>query len=72
MNPTPSSTWPTALFDLAFFPALNDKLDDLANLAEQEDWNYQHTTTTHHKPILYNYLQYTYKRLADEDKLDNI
>jgi hypothetical protein len=61
--------WPPRLFDLAYFPAMDDKLDDLADLAEPESWDYQHTPTEHHKPILYNYLQYTYKRLADEDKL---
>lgn len=65
----PKDSWPLRLFDLAFFPAINDKLDELATLAETESWDYQHTESEFHKPILYNYLQYTYKRLSEEDKL---
>ncbi len=50
---------------------MGDKLDSLADLAEDEpnDWDYLTTATTHHKPVLYNYLQYTYKRLVEEDKI---
>ena len=61
--------WPSRLFDLIFVPDFNVKLDELAELAEQESWEYQNTETDHHLPILYNYLMYTYKRLAEEDKI---
>ncbi len=63
------ATWPERLFDLIFFPAMNDKLDELAVLSEDENWDYQNTLSTYHKPVLYNYLQHTYRRLQDENKL---
>lgn len=63
------STWPDKLFDLAYFPSLDDKLDDLSGLAETENWDYQHSSTSHNKPVLYNYLQNTYRRLREEDKV---
>ena len=40
-----------------------------ADLVEPEEWNYQHTPTQHPMPILYNYLHYTYRRLAEENKI---
>jgi len=48
---------------------MGTKLEDLASLADPEEWDYQHTPTTHPKPILYNYLRYTYARLAEEGKI---
>ena len=45
------------LFDFAYFPKYDDALEHLANnFAEKENWDYQHTTTLHKKPILRNYL----------------
>ncbi|MBU8920931.1 MAG: DUF3825 domain-containing protein [Bacteroidales bacterium] len=64
------TTWPERLFDLVFISDMDTKLDELADLAEPESWDYQKTTTEHHKPILYNYLQYTFTRLAEEDKIE--
>jgi hypothetical protein len=61
--------WPERLFDLIFFPAMDEKLDELARLAEDEEWEYQNSNDSHHKPILFNYLQCTYQRLREEDKL---
>jgi len=73
--------WPDSLFGnkvesgdrvvgFAWFPGeLDDILNNLANLAEKEDWDYRYTETIHNKPILYNYLKYSYKRLADEKKI---
>jgi hypothetical protein len=63
------SDWPDKLFDLIFIPAMNEKLDELKSLAEAENWEYQNTTDEHHLPILFNYIQYTYSRLAQEDKI---
>lgn len=63
-------TWSTELFDFAFLSNLDQKLDDLAALAEEEDWNYQSTQTDRHKPILLNYLRYSYSRLAEEEKIE--
>src|SRR5216684_1537413 len=62
-------TWPNELFDLVFIPHMDDRLDELADLAEPEEWDYQRTPTQYRKPILHNYLKYTYSRLAEEDKI---
>lgn len=63
------NVWPEALFDLVFIPNLEDRLDELAALAEPEEWDYHNTPTEHRKPILFNYLRYTYSRLAEEGKV---
>ncbi len=66
-----SGEWPEHLFDLIMTPKLPEVLDDLANLAEPEpgDWEYQHTESDRAKPVLHNYIRYTYKRLAEESKI---
>src|SRR5687767_9506236 len=61
--------WPEDLFELVFMPHINERLDDLAGLAEGEEWDYRQTPTEHHKPILFNYVRYTYRRLAEENKI---
>jgi hypothetical protein len=61
--------WPQDLFDLVFIPHMDGRLDELAAMAEAEEWDYQRTQTQHNKPILFNYLQHTYKRLAEEEKI---
>lgn len=53
-----------------FFPRMNEKLDELADTAEDEEWEYNNPTTEHHhKPILFNYIRYTYSRLSEEGKI---
>ena len=59
-------SWPDDLFDFAWFPDRDDRLRELADQAEEEDWQYQHTQNEHDFPILFNYLKYTYRRLAEE------
>lgn len=55
----------------AWFPGpFEDALDDLSELAEKEDWDYHFTKTQYRKPILFNYVRYTYKRLAKEKKIE--
>jgi Domain of unknown function (DUF3825) len=61
--------WPEDLFDFAWFPDREDRLNELANLAENEDWTYQHTPNDHPHPILFNFIRYTYRRLAEENKI---
>lgn len=57
-------------FGFAWFPGeIDEVLDRLADIAEPEDWDYQFTETEHNKPILFNYLKYTYQRLAEEKKI---
>lgn len=64
-----SSTWPEDLFDLVFIPHMDQRLDELSTLAEPEDWSYKNVPNDHSKPVLYNYLRYTYRRLAEEGKI---
>jgi hypothetical protein len=61
--------WPVHLLDFAYLGFIQQKLDFLAALAEPEDWAYKRTASEHPKPILYNYLVYTYGRLAEENKI---
>jgi len=52
-----------------FIPHMDDCLNELAALAEPEEWDYHRTETDNQKPILYNYLRYTYQRLTEEEKI---
>ncbi|MGH2359403.1 MAG: DUF3825 domain-containing protein [bacterium] len=64
-----TSPWPENFFDFAFVPVPNDRLHELAEVAEQEDWAYQRTPSEHPYPVLYNYVRYTYRRVAEENKV---
>lgn len=64
-----SKPWPDDLFDFAFIPEVDERLRALADLAEEEDWAYRHTASDHPFPILFNYIRYTYRRLAEEHKI---
>ena len=62
--------WPANLYyDFAFFLDRTDRLRDLTKIAEPEDWGYQHTESEFDQPILFNYLGYTYRRIAKENKI---
>ena len=63
------TAWPDTLFELAFIPRMDEKLQELAALAEPEEWVYHKSASLHPRPILYNYMMYTYKRLAEEGKI---
>jgi|SRR5271165_3377316 len=62
-------TWPEDLFDFAYLPDFNNQLAELADAAEDEDWAYHNTQSSYPTPILYNYVRYTYRRLAEELKI---
>lgn len=62
-------TWPESFYDLVFMPHMDEHLGALSSIAEPEEWDYRHIPSSHPKPILYNYLRYTYQRLAEEDKI---
>ena len=47
--------------------AVQKKLNYLAQLAQQEQWDYKGSVD---KQILYNYLCYTYDRLKSENKIE--
>jgi hypothetical protein len=38
-------------------------------MVEPEQWEYQNPSPARYKPILYNYLRYTYSRVAEEEKV---
>jgi hypothetical protein len=64
-----TSPWPEEFFDFAYIAATDDRLQELADLAEPEDWTYQHAQSDHPYPILFNYIRYTYLRVAQENKI---
>lgn len=64
------SVWPSDLFDFAFIKDVDQKLEELAGLAEPESWDYQSAASDRAKPILFNYVKYTYTRLAEEEKIE--
>lgn len=61
--------WPVDFYDFAFFPGADERLRELAELAEPEEWSYQHTPSDHPYPILFNYVRFSYRRLAEENKI---
>lgn len=61
--------WHEDLFDFAFIPNMDDNLQNLATEAEPEEWAYQNTDSDHSLPILYNYIRYTYRKIAEEGKI---
>jgi len=61
--------FPEHFQDFVFMPKFNDNIEFLANLAEPEDWEYKSTAAAHSKPILRNYVTYTYRRIAHEKKI---
>lgn len=58
-----------ALERFAVIRDMNAHLDALANLAQKENWEYRHSTSSHPLPVLYNYIYYTFDRLQDEGKI---
>lgn len=65
-------SFPNEMLDFIFFPNFEEKIDDLAELAEPENWDYKHIVNPNSKskPILFNYLRYTYAKLAQENKIE--
>ena len=64
-----TGTYVYPLYKFAFIPQMTEQLEDLAKLAESEDWSYQHTHSEFSKPILFNYIHYTFMRIQEEGKI---
>ena len=66
-----SSEWPNSLYQFAWFQDRDDKLQDLVDLAEPEEWGYDSIPGEHPYPypVLFNYLDRTYLRLVEEGKI---
>lgn len=62
--------FPELFRDFNLMPKFTDDIDRLAQLAEPEDWDYKHTASSHAHPILRNYISYTYRRVAEEKKIN--
>jgi hypothetical protein len=63
--------WPNDLFDFAWFPDRDSQFKELAQLSEDEDWEYHNSENPggYEAPILFNYIRYTYRRIANERKI---
>lgn len=64
-----TAPWPEDLFGFAFIPDMPENIRKLVDLAEEEDWSYHNTESERPHPILYNYIRYTYRRIAEERKI---
>ena len=60
---------PESLYEFAQISDFHGVIEDLAAMAEDEDWNYHNTTSTSDLPILENYIRNTYIRLSREKKI---
>jgi len=60
---------PEKFQDFAMMPKFNGDIDELSILAEKEDWEYRSTASKQAKPILRNYIYYTYHRISEERKV---
>ena len=60
---------PESFYDFALMPKFDDNIESLASMAEPEEWDYHNTQSAEPKPILRNYVKYTYKRVAEEKKV---
>ena len=60
---------PESLYEFAQINDFHGVIEDLAAMAEDEDWNYHNTTSTSNLPILENYIRNTYIRLSREKKV---
>jgi len=58
-----------SLRDFAIVPSIQDQLAALEQIAEPEDWSYKNTSTTFDRPVLYNYIQRTFVRVQEQQKI---
>jgi len=58
----------SALQKFSFFHDWRKALDDLLNLAQEENWDYLNDKTGN-LPVLSSYITYTFKRIQNEDKI---
>jgi len=61
--------FPDNFQDFALMPRFEENIAFLKEMAEEEDWSYKNTPSSYKYPILRNYIQYTYQRIAKEKKI---
>lgn len=59
---------PESLYEFAQISNFHSVIEDLAKLAEDEDWKYHNQSSGSNLPILENYIRNTYIRLSREKK----
>ncbi len=57
------------LYDFAYIHRIDERIEELAKLAEPEDWSYAHTTSDHPNPVLYYYFHNTFVRVKEQNKI---
>lgn len=63
-----SATFTSELFSFAFFNSYQSSINDLASLAEQEQWDFS-DSTQQNKAILKSYLEHTYRKLKNDNQI---
>ncbi len=58
-----------SLFNFAWIPNFTLSVDELKNLAMNENWDYNCNPTGRH-PILVNYIHHTFNKIKDENKIE--
>lgn len=48
----------------------DERMEELAELAQDEDWDYKYSGSAEPKPVLRSYVYYTFDRLEDEGKIE--
>jgi hypothetical protein len=66
-----ASEMPESIYDFAYIPDFDtgQNIDSLAQIVKTEDWDYHNTQSPRSKPILHNYIKYTYSKIAKERKI---
>jgi len=57
------------LYDFAYVHNIDDRLAELARMAEPEDWSYARTASDRPNPILYYYFHHTFERVSEQGKI---
>jgi hypothetical protein len=57
------------LSEFAYIHKIDERLQELSQIAEYEDWGYHFSTAPRPNPILYNYFQTTFERLMEQKKI---
>ncbi len=65
----PADTQGRPLYDFAYVHRIDERLAQLATLAEDEDWGYTATESDHAFPVLYYYFHYTFMRVQEQGKI---
>lgn len=60
---------PYPLFDFAYVPDIESKLQHLSSIAQRESWDYRFALSDKALPVLYSYIHYTFSRVQDEHKI---